>query len=160
MKSQWSDPIMNGQIIQVAEKNPRLNQAVPEMTFKWWWASPQIILSSTTPHSQCAHHTAATCTNTPPPTTLLSYNHTAHKSPQWSVAQFPLSISHFSWLLMTHSPLFGKTVHLLCGLLYCYPFLLLVGLESPHFSWLHGKLAWRLHLPLSLAICDHVTKLR
>lgn len=59
---------------------------------------------------------------------------------------------------MTYSPLFGKNVHLLCSLLYCYP-LLLVVIEPPHISWSHGDLALGLHFPVSLAICDHMTKL-
>ena len=70
----------------------------------------------------------------------------------------PPASSHCFYLLMTYSPLFGKNVHLLCGLLYCYP-LHLVVIEPPHFTWSHGNVALGLHFPVSLAICDHMTKL-
>lgn len=128
----------------------------------------QIILSSGIPRGQCAHHTAAACTNAPPSPTLPSLQPHSPQGPRWSVFSYPPpppctpprppASSHCSFLLMTYSPLFGKNVHLLCGLLYCYP-LLLVVIEPPHISWSHGNLALGLHSPVSLAICDHMTKL-
>lgn len=124
----------------------------------------QIILSSGIPRGQCAHHMAAACTKAPPSPTLPSLQPHSPQGSQWSVVQLPTAptlpaSSHCFCLLMTYSPLFGKNIHLLCGLLYCYP-LLLVVIEPSHISWSHGDLALGLHFPVSLAICDHMTKLR
>ena len=159
---------MNKQITQVAEKNPKQNQAVPEKPFKWWWASlkSSFLLEFHVVSVPIIWQLPALKLHLLP--RCLLYNHTVHRvlSGQWFSCAPPPPFhptlpasSCCVCLLMTYSPLFGKNVHLLCGLLYCYP-LLLVVIEPSHISWSHGDLALGLHLPVSLAICDHMTKLR
>lgn len=164
IENQWSYPIINEQITQVAEKNPPQSQAVPEKALPWVQPPNHSTMhSSVIPCGQCAQHSTATY--------LPAW---AYHTAFFTATQSP---GHQSLFLPFPYPFFYNLAKLCSSAVTVYyiavspnlplrlwpvpqgPLFVLMVIESPSFSWSHGNLALKLPFPAFFASYGHMTKL-